>query len=237
MDAHADLPPDTLTPLLAAELAPLFWRPSRAGVESAWIAHVPFAHWIVPALRPRLVVELGTHNGVSYCAFCDAVAAARLDARCYAVDTWEGDEHAGFYGQLVYDDLRRFNDQRFGAFSELLRCTFDAALDYVAGGSVDLLHIDGCHSYDAVRHDFESWRPKLSDRAVVLFHDTNVRERGFGIWRYFAELRMDYPGFEFLHEHGLGVLAVGRAVPAPVAASVCVRSMGMCEVILPRPQV
>jgi hypothetical protein len=221
MDVPPELKPDptsVLAPLLARELNPLFWRPSRAGTESAWTGHVPFAMWLVPALRPRVLVELGTHNGVSYSAFCDAIVRAQLDTRCFAVDTWEGDAHAGFYGQIVYDDLRRFHDQRFGAFSELLRCTFDAALGYIADGSIDLLHIDGCHGYDAVRHDYETWFPKLSDRAVVLFHDTNVRERGFGVWRLFAELRARYPAFEFLHEHGLGVLAVGRTVPEPVAA-------------------
>ena len=221
MDALTDgklHPAAALAPLLARELDPLFRRPTRAGTESAWIAHVPFALWLIPALRPRLLVELGTHNGVSYSAFCDAVATAQLDTRCFAVDTWEGDEHAGFYGQTVYDDLRRFHDQRYGAFSELLRCTFDAALDYMTDRSIDLLHIDGCHGYDAVRHDFESWLPKLSERAVVLFHDTNVRERGFGVWRLFAELRTRYPAFEFLHEHGLGVLAVGAEAPSAVAA-------------------
>jgi glycosyltransferase involved in cell wall biosynthesis len=216
-----DLPqatPNRLAPLLSEALDPLFWRPSRLGVESAWTGHVPFAHWIVAAARPRVLVELGTHRGVSYTAFCDAVLAAGLDTRCFAVDTWEGDAHAGFYDESIYTELRRFHDQRFAGFSELLRCTFDDALRHFGDGSIDLLHIDGCHGYDAVRHDYESWRPRLSPRAVVLFHDTNVRERDFGVWRLFAELRAQHPGFEFVHEHGLGVLAVGPAVPEPVAA-------------------
>jgi len=204
--------------LIAPTLAPLFWRPSRLGVLSAWYGHVPFAHWLVSVQRPASIVELGAHNGVSYSAFCEAVLREQIDATCLAIDTWQGDEHAGFYGDEVLADLRLFHDARYGGFSTLLRATFDGALDKVADGSVDLLHIDGRHKFDDVSHDFSTWQRKLSPRAVVLFHDTNVREHDFGVWRLWASLRQQFPSFEFLHGHGLGVLAVGEKIGGAAAA-------------------
>ena len=146
--------------LLDPALDSAFWKPARTGVVSAWYGHVPFAHWIVAATRPASLVELGTHAGVSYSAFCEAVQRLSLPTSCVAVDTWQGDEHAGFYDESVYSDLRAFHDARYSGFSQMLRGTFDAALAYVPDGSVDLLHVDGRHHYEDVAHDYASWTPK-----------------------------------------------------------------------------
>lgn len=204
--------------LIADDLEPFLWIPSRTGVMSAWWGHVPFGHWLVSMIEPGTVVELGTHEGVSFSAFCEAILQRNIAGRCYAVDTWEGDEHAGRYDESVFQDLTAFNRAHYGAFAELMRMTFDQALDYFADGSIDLLHIDGLHLYEAVKREFGNWLPKLSARGVVLFHDTNVRERDFGVWKLWAELRQKYPSFEFLHGHGLGLIAVGPEIPHAVRA-------------------
>ncbi len=209
---------DPLEALTASSLDPLFWRPARLGVVSAWYGHVPFAQWLMAAARPGCLVELGAHAGVSYVAFCDAAQRSGVDTKCYAVDTWRGDEHAGFYDDSIYADLAAFHDRHYSAFSRLMRCTFDEALPFFADGSIDLLHIDGRHRYEDVFHDFESWRAKLSPRAVVLFHDTNERALDFGVWRLWGELRERHEHFEFLHSHGLGVLAYGPQAPEAVLA-------------------
>lgn len=207
-----------LQPLLSPVLSTLFRRPQRLGKPSGWWGHVPFAGWLVEALRPRVLVELGTHHGVSYAAFCEAVRSGQLPTRCYAVDSWAGDAHAGFFDPAVYQDVKAFNDAHYAAFSELIRTDFDAAVGHFADGSIDLLHIDGFHTYEAVRHDYETWRSRLSARSVVVFHDTNVRRDDFGVHRFFAELAAEFPHFEFLHGNGLGLLAHGKDMAEPIAS-------------------
>lgn len=199
-----------------ASLESLFLRPSRKDVKSAWWGHVAFAHWIVSVVRPETIVELGVQRGVSYAAFCEAVVRTGYSAQCFGIDTWQGDEHAGFYDDQIYEDLKAFHTPRYADFSTLVRARFDDALERFADGSIDLLHIDGLHTYEAVRHDFETWLPKLSSRAIVLFHDTQVREQNFGVWRLWEELCERYPNFEFHHSYGLGVLGVGEKLPSPV---------------------
>lgn len=185
---------------------------------SAWARHIPFGMLLVQLTKPACLVELGTYYGTSYCGFCQAVAALQYETRCHAVDTWQGDEHTGPLVEQAFAKLKAHHDPLYAAFSTLHRCTFDAALDTFADGTVDLLHIDGFHTYEAAARDYQTWRPKLSERGIVMFHDTNVFTHGFGVHKLWAELAGNYPSLEFKHGFGLGVLAVGTRPPDALLA-------------------
>ncbi len=195
-----------------------FQQPRRLTDIRSWQQHIPFAFALVDLLRPAVVVELGTHKGDSYCAFCQAVDTLALPAKCSAIDTWAGDEQAGLYCDEVLHELAGYHDPLYGRFSRLIQSTFDDALSRFEDGSIDLLHIDGLHTYEAVKHDFETWLPKVSKRGVVLFHDTNVREHDFGVWRLWEELQKRFSSREFKFGHGLGILAVGADCPPGLAS-------------------
>jgi hypothetical protein len=191
----------------------VFDQPRRIASYPFWVEHIPFAFFLIDCLRPRLLVELGVQSGNSFNAFCQAVKTLGAGTKCYGVDTWQGDEHTGAYDAAIFADLEAYQQREYGEFASLLRMTFDQALPYFSDGSVDLLHIDGFHTYEAVRQDFDTWLPKMSDRGVILFHDIAVRERGFGVWRLWEELSPKYPSLAFHHGYGLGVLAVGACIP------------------------
>ncbi len=194
----------------------IFSAPQRVSPISVWGGHIPFAYLLVDLLRPRTIVELGTQSGVSYSAFCQGVKLLGLETRCTAVDTWTGDPHAGQFGPEILADFKKFHDVRFSSFSRLLQADFDSAVHSFADGSIDLLHIDGFHTYDAVRHDFQTYHAKMSDRGVVIFHDSAARKPGFGVYRLIEELAPRYPHFEFRHSYGLAILLVGADVPTGI---------------------
>ena len=188
------------------------FRPISLQPPNAWVGHLPFAAWVMQKVSPQIFVELGTHSANSYFSFCQAVVETGISSKCYAVDTWQGDEHAGQYSDEIFTKVSAHHQEHYSSFSRLLRMTFDDAASYFADESIALLHIDGLHTYEAVRHDFETWLPKLAPGAVVMFHDTNVRERDFGVWKLWGELQSRFPNnLEFMHSNGLGVLQLDNA--------------------------
>lgn len=179
-------------------------RPELA--VSPWAGHRWFAYDLVRWARPRRIVELGTHYGCSFFAFCQALVDEGSDGEVVAIDTWEGEEHTGLYGEEVFTTFTTILEQRYaGANARLVRSTFDDALPAIEDGSVEVLHIDGLHTYEAVRHDYETWEDKLAPNGIVLFHDV-APSSGYGSARYWQEVKAGLPGFAFLHSFGLGVL-------------------------------
>ena len=179
---------------------PLLYQPAHETSVSAWKGHRGFAQRLIKALQPEVFVELGVHAGDSYFTIVESMH----NGKAYGVDTWAGDKHAGFYSDDIHNMVCTVNKQY--PFSTLLRMPFDTAASLVQD-DISLLHIDGLHTYEAVKHDYEMWEPKVRD--VILLHDICVPENpDFGVWKLWEEIKQDNEGkcFEFHHCHGLAVL-------------------------------
>ena len=189
--------------------------PIKTVVPSAWTEHVPFLFALFSLIRPRRYVEIGTHHGMSFFAACQAADQLGIGTQCVAVDGWIGDEHAGFYENAIFQEFKANLQSLQSRNSYFIRAFFEHARSCFETGSIDLLHIDGLHTYDSVKHDYETWLPQMSSRGVIIFHDTNVYDRNFGVWRLWDEIKVKHPHFHLPHCHGLGVIYVGTE-PSPI---------------------
>lgn len=207
---------------------PRRYKPRNVG---EWSGHLAFASDLIVATQPEVIVELGTHWGEAYFTFCQTVEEHGLSCLCYAVDHWLGDDHAGRYGEEVFDEVQRYNERYYRHFSNLIRASFDDAVSQFGDGSIGLLHIDGLHTYEAVSHDFRTWLPKVKPGGLVLLHDICVRKLDFGVWRLWEEIKAEFPStFEFHHSWGLGVVRKqGEAASSPFMEFLFNGSPGVCE--------
>ncbi|XXM74435.1 class I SAM-dependent methyltransferase [Lysinibacillus sphaericus] len=192
--------------------------PANFMKNGPWSGHRQFAYDLVQSLKPETIVELGTHYGTSFFSFCQAVKDAGLASKCYAVDTWKGDPHAGYYGEGVYQAVKAVNSRDFPHIGELIRSTFDEAVSLFEDESIDLLHIDGYHTYEAVSHDYQTWIGKLKKGAPVLFHDTAVTIKDYNVHGFWKEQSEKFPSIHFSHCNGLGVL-FPKGVPASLESA------------------
>ncbi|MFS1512907.1 class I SAM-dependent methyltransferase [Chengkuizengella sp. SCS-71B] len=173
---------------------------------SAFNGHRNFSYDLVRNKKPKLVVELGTYSGVSYFSFCQAVKDGKIPTKCVAIDHWKGDPHTDKYEEDIYIKVKEISDIEFPKISTLMRTTFDEAVSSFEDNTVDILLIDGYHTFESVKHDYVTWLPKLSINSIVLFHDICVKKDDFGVYKLWEMLKKQYPSIEFDHSYGLGVL-------------------------------
>lgn len=165
-----------------------------------WRDHIKFAQWIVKRKNPEVIVDLGVDYAYSTFSF-----AIPKIGHIYGIDSFEGDVHAG---KRVASESYQFVEEKkkeygFDNITFIKGYFDDVAKDW--DKQIDILHIDGLHTYECVMNDFATWGKFVKDDGVILMHDTKVFHGTFGVYKLFEEL--DYPKLTFTVSHGLGVVA------------------------------
>jgi predicted O-methyltransferase YrrM len=114
------------------------------------------------------LVELGSHQGRSALAASIGLRDGGGRGHLFAIDPFsdpaEGDRNL----QLLSRNLERAG---VSELVEVVRAPSTTAVDRFTDKSVDLLFVDGDHSFEAVCLDILRWTPKLAAGAVVGFND------------------------------------------------------------------
>ena len=172
-----------------------------------WEGHRDFAYDLLQFVRPERLVELGSQYGCSLFSFCQAVRDFKLDTEINAVDLWSGDIGAEITGEEVYALVQKTAATYYPEVNlHLFQMCFDDARPNFADNSIDILHIDGGHTFEDVEHDFTTWLPKLKENGIVLFHDV-YSPIDQGSCDHWEKTKKEYDCyFDFTHSCGLGIL-------------------------------
>jgi glycosyltransferase involved in cell wall biosynthesis len=173
-------------------------------IKSAWIGHRGFAEWLVTQFENPKIVELGVDYGFSTFVFANALKGT--NGIIYGIDLFEGDVHAG--SRNTYLSVK--NNIRLHDLKNIEIIVEDfAKVSQPWSNPLDILHIDGLHTYDAVKSDFTNWSRHVKDDGVILFHDIAVAE--FGVKDFFKELSGGHKLF-FTHWYGLGIFTKNKTL-------------------------
>ena len=117
----------------------------------------------------------------------------------------------------TYAEFRRNTARYRGQIIELRKWSYDCIPDVVSiGKAVDFLLIDGDHSYEGVKRDWENFSGLLNTDAFVAFHDTGWAE---GVQRVVredvapkADLEIDLPNLQIFRLRGESKQAIDNGL-------------------------
>lgn len=156
---------------------------------------------LVKDLMPSQLLELGTAHGNTVANIC-----VESNARIYTVNALPEQMEGNIVTYtLTINEIGRvyrehgFQDRVVQIFENTKKLDI---LEYLPPGSIDMAFIDACHDSDFVVNDFFKILPSLSDKAVVLFHDTHPSIEHWYLDSYIGCMYLRKLGFNIIHIEG-----------------------------------
>jgi predicted O-methyltransferase YrrM len=136
------------------------------------------------AQNKQRVLEIGSYVGASACCFGLGMKDSAPEKMLFCVDTWNNDSMTEGHWD-TYSEFAK-NTQEFDAFVIPVRGFSTEVVHTVASQTsyLDLLFIDGDHTYEGVKADWEAYKSFLQPNSIVVFHDSAWAE---GVMRVIEE--------------------------------------------------
>jgi cephalosporin hydroxylase len=170
---------------------------------------------LVAEAAPRRSLEIGTFRGGTLFLLC---VFSPSDAHIISLDLPGGGFGGGYSSSkipLFKCFTRGHQNLRLVRADSHLPETKARILKLLGDEPLDFLFIDGDHSYDGVKRDFEMYSPLVRPGGIIAFHDIveHSREQECEVAKFWEEIKLRYPYREIVEDHrqgwaGIGVLTV-----------------------------
>lgn len=162
-------------------------------------------------LKPKSILEIGTANGGTLFLFC----RLSLDPEGIAISLdLPGGRFGGGYPRWRSRLYRTFVSKKQEIF--LLRVdshdssSLSNVYEILGGRKLDFLFIDGDHSYEGVKRDFQLYSPLVRENGIIALHDI-AKHQGIEsqVDLFWREISAKYSSKEFLESSSQGWAGIG----------------------------
>ena len=166
---------------------------------------------ILDKIKPKITLEIGTANGGILFLFSQV---ATNDATILSIDL-PGGKFGGGYPKWkipLYKSFARKNQKihliRADSHSQE---TLEKVKNILNGKKIDFLFIDGDHSYEGVREDYQMYSKLVKRGGIIAFHDIlpHPPETGCDVNRFWLEVREPMRHIEIVKNWSQGWAGIG----------------------------
>ena len=165
--------------------------------------------------RPKTILEIGTASGGTLFL---ASLLATPDAKLISVDLPDGLFGGGYpdWKVPIYESISRANQSltliRDDSHAE---STINRVKELLAGDEIEYLFIDGDHSYEGVKADFDEYSQLVEEGGLIAFHDIvpdKNPEPDHFVSVFWKEIKVNYEHFEFVRSWDQSKLGLGLLI-------------------------
>jgi cephalosporin hydroxylase len=164
---------------------------------------------LISAAKPKTVLEIGTALGGTLLLMC---RLSDSNALIVSLDLPKQGLTYRRYRVPVFKSLPRRGQKLhlLTADSHSQEARKQVA-GLITGRTLDVLFIDGDHSYHGVRSDFEMYSPFVTKGGMVIFHDIveHSEEKGCQVHRFWNEIKQHYRYREIVEDPSQGWAGIG----------------------------
>jgi len=151
------------------------------------------------ANKKNRAVEIGVFQGLNTCIIAKSL---EKNGRLYGIDPFFKGRLGISYHQLVARIYLKRNQQTKKV--KLLEMFSKEAIKFIPD-QIDFLFIDGDHSFEGIKSDWELYSPKIEVNGIVALHDTRLYDRNkkndqMGSYQYFRNFIQTDKKFEIIDE-------------------------------------
>ncbi|HOF00470.1 MAG TPA: class I SAM-dependent methyltransferase [Spirochaetota bacterium] len=118
-----------------------------------------------------IFVEIGSYIGASSCFISEGVLTSKKQSKLYCIDTWENQAMTEGLKE-TYNQFISNTKQYKNIIIPIKDFSYNAIKYFIENNiKIDFLFIDGDHSYEGVKKDWDLYSPLLKPNSIVLFHD------------------------------------------------------------------